>query len=438
MTIKNGNLQSIARRRRAPVFLCVSASLRDTCLPTVMVLVLMMVGAARADNWDRFRGPNGAGQSDASAIPSAWTEENFLWKRPLPGVGHSSPVIWDDRLFVTSGDEKTGEKIVQAFDALSGQPIWEKRFPGTTYSMHAFNSYASCTPAVDAERLYIVWRDGIKLTLLALTHDGDEAWQADAGLCEEKHGFGTSPVVVGDVVCIENDNETISEIVAVDRQSGDVRWRVPRASGDTSFSTPCVLNPDADEKLLLVASNASGLAAIDASSGRVAWQAAEHDLPQRCVASPVVAGGLVFVSCGQGGRGLHLLAVRPPTDTEDAREVYRLKQGIPQVPTAVAAGDLLFLLQDGGTVTCIDSATGKQHWRERVSGDCHGSPIRVGNRIFCVSNDGEVIVLAAEPTFKLLARNSLGEPSRATPAVAHDRMYLRTESSLVCVGAAKQ
>jgi outer membrane protein assembly factor BamB len=303
--------------------------------------------------------------------------------------------------------------------------------------MHAFNSYASCTPAVDEERLYVVWRDGIKLKLLALTHDGDEAWQADAGLCEEKHGYGSSPVVVDDVVCIENDNETLSELVAFDRQTGDVRWRIPRASGNTSFSTPCVLDPGAEEKLIIVASKAAGVAAIDASSGRVAWQTAERDLPQRCVASPVVADGLVFVTCGQGGNGLHMLALRPPTDTEDAREAYRLKQGIPQVPTSVAAGDLLFLWHDGGTVTCIDAATGKQHWRQRVSGDCHGSPIRVGDRIFGVAVDGEVIVLAAEPTFKLLARNSLGEISRATPAVANDRMYIRTESSLVCVGPAR-
>jgi outer membrane protein assembly factor BamB len=150
----------------------------------------------------------------------------------------------------------------------------------------------------------------------------------------------------------------------------------------------------------------------------------------------VVAGGLVFISCGQGGKGLHMIAVRPPTETEDAREVYRVKQGVSQVATAVAASDLLFLWHDNGTVTCIDVATGRQHWRQRVTGDCHSSPVRVGDRILGVSLEGEVVVLAAAPEFKLLARNSLGEPSRATPAVAHDRMYVRTESSLVCVGEA--
>jgi outer membrane protein assembly factor BamB len=114
--------------------------------------------------------------------------------------------------------------------------------------------------------------------------------------------------------------------------------------------------------------------------------------------------------------------------------VYRLRQGIPNVPTAVEAGDLLFLWHDNGTVTCLDASTGQQHWRQRVGGDFHASPIRVGHRIFGVSLDGDVSVLAAEPQFKLLARNSLGEPTRATPAVAHERMYFRTESSLICIG----
>lgn len=415
--------------------LCVSASLRETSFTVAVLWMLLSASAAQGENWDRFRGPNGAGQSESPGIPTVWTPENFLWRRPLSGAGHSSPVIWGQRLFLTSADSRTGDKIVQAFDALSGEPLWERRFPGTTYSMHAFNSYASCTPAVDEERLYIVWRDGVKLVLLALTHDGDEAWRADGGVSEEKHGFGTSPVVVDDLVCLENDNENLSEVVAFDRQSGHVRWRVPRPVGSTSFSTPCVLDPAADDKLLLVASNGSGLTAIHAANGRVAWQAAENDLPQRCVASPVVAGGLVFVSCGQGGKGLHLLAVRPPTETDDAREAYRVKQGVSQVPTLVAAGDCLFMWHDNGTVTCLDTATGKQHWRQRVGGDCHGSPVRVGDRIFGVALDGEVNVVAASPTFELLAKNSLGEPSRATPAVANDRMYLRTDSSLVCIGA---
>jgi hypothetical protein len=144
---------------------------------------------------------------------------------------------------------------------------------------------------------------------------------------------------------------------------------------------------------------------------------------------------MVFVCCGQGGSGEWMIAVKPPTESSDAHEVYRLRQGAPQVPTAVVAGEMLFMWHDNGTVSCIDVPTGQEHWRKRLGGDCHGSPIRIGDRIFCAAMDGEVAVIAAAPRFQLLARNSLGEPTRATPAVAHDRLYIRTESSLICIGA---
>lgn len=431
----NDDLTGKSSRCVFHLFRCVSASLRETMIVVAAVAWLFAGGQGRAENWDRFRGPNGAGQSDA-AIPSQWSAANLLWKRPLAGVGHSSPVVWGDHVFVTSGDAQAGDVFVEAFDAAHGEPLWQRQFPGTTYKLHAFNSYASSTPAADADRLYLVRRDGDRLKILALTHGGDLSWQADAGRCDEQHGYGSSPVVVDDLVCLENDNESAGELIAFDRHSGAVRWRLPRPPGVTSFSTPCLLDPSADDKLLLVASSGAGLTAVDAATGRVAWQALPRDLPQRCVASPIVAGEMVFVSCGQGGSGLHLIALRPPSGDRPAHEEYRLRQGIPQVPTAVAAGQLLFLWHDRGTVSCIDVATGSQHWRERVGGNCHGSPIRVGDRIFCVTLSGDVIVLAAEPKFQLLARNSLDEPSRATPAVANNRMYVRTESSLVCIGEA--
>jgi outer membrane protein assembly factor BamB len=213
-----------------------------------------------------------------------------------------------------------------------------------------------------------------------------------------------------------------------------MKWRISRPPGNTSFSTPCLLDPAADKKILLIGSNGAGLTAIDVSAGCVAWQAIEGELPARCVASPIVASGLVFVCSGEGGSGKWMFAVQPPNETESAREVYRLRHGVPQVPTSVAAGDMLFMWHDKGVVSCIDVATGREHWRERVGGNYHGSPIRIANRILCASTDGEVVVLAAAPKFQLLAKNALGEPTRATPAVAHDRLYIRTESSLICIG----
>jgi outer membrane protein assembly factor BamB len=388
-----------------------------------------------ADNWDRFRGPNGAGQSDAARIPSEWRESHYLWKQRLPGVGHGSPVVWGNRLFLMSGDPASGAQIVLAFNALTGAPLWQQRYDAPSYSMHQFNSFASSTPAVDAKHVYVMWLADGRITLAALTHDGDEVWRRDAGPFSEKHGFGKSPVVVDDLVYVANDNELDSAIVAFDCASGEDRWQLPRPEpAQTVFATPCLLDPSATRKTLLTVSTATGISAIDAASGELLWEGLADAVPLRCVSSPIVAQGLVFVSSGVGGNGKFFVAARPGGSHGGPTEVYRVVENVPNVPTPVVVGDLLFLWHDAGRVSCLDVETGKEHWRERVGGNYHSSPLAIGDRIFCGSRQGEMVVLAADREFEELARNDVGEPIHATPAVAHDRLYVRTESTLLCIG----
>jgi outer membrane protein assembly factor BamB len=400
--------------------------------------VAASLARAQDANWARFRGPNGEGQSEAVAIPLQWTEADYLWKRPLPGLGHSSPVVWGQRLFVTSADPRSAEQIVMAFDANSGEPLWERRFAGDTYAQHAQNSFASSTPAVDAEHVYVLWRAGESITLAALAHDGKEAWRREVARSDEKYGFGASPVLVDGLVCVVNDIESASNLTGVDRLTGEIRWQVPRPNAQSAYSTPCLLVAAGGKKLLVTTSTAAGLTVFDPADGRTAWQLLEKDLPQRCVSSPIVAGGLVLVSCGLVNNGLHLIAVRPGDGGAPPSEAYRIRENVPNVPTPVVAGDLLFLWQDKGIVTCWELVTGKQIWRQRIGGNFNSSPIRVGDRIYCASREGEMIVLAASRDYKLLARFPLGEPVNATPAVAHDRLYLRTDATLMCVRQAAE
>jgi outer membrane protein assembly factor BamB len=415
-------------------FLRAFAPLREIFLLLYFSIALFSACDASAANWDRFRGPNGSGQSDDSTIPTKWEPANYLWKQPLASIGHSSPVIWDDRLYLTSGDAKTGELIVSAYNAKSGKQLWEKRFDaGRSYRINGLNSYASSTPAVDAEFLYVLCLKEGRAVLTTLTHEGAEVWHHDVGPFQEKHGYGESPVVVDDLVYVANDSEAESSVVALDRKTGDVRWQSKRESGTASFSTPCLLDPSAKDKVLLTLSTASGLTALNATTGQIVWQGLQDEITQRCVASPIVAGGMVLVSSGQGGMGKSLVAARPEGNT--VKEVYHLEKGVPQVPTPVVAGDLLFLIQDRGTISCFDLATGKQNFRQRLGGDFHSSPIRIGNRIFCTARSGDVIVLAADRKYEELARNSLHEACHATPAVSNGRLYIRTESSLNCIGA---
>jgi outer membrane protein assembly factor BamB len=414
--------------------------MRNLFLMLLGLVVLSFSGVVSAEQWPRFRGANGDGQSDAAGIPTQWQESDSLWKKSLPGVGRSSPVIWDNQLIVTSADPDSAEQVILAFDARSGAQLWEKRIAASPYHKHAMNSFATSTPAIDAKRIYLSWMDGENIMLVALTHQGDEIWRRQVGTLVEQHGFGTSPVVIDDVICVDNDTEDAehSVVTGVNAATGEVLWHVPRGSGKTVFATPCVWETAGGKKLLLTASMGSGLTAFDPANGQVAWQALQQDLPDRCVSSPIVAGGLVFASCGSGNNGLVLIAMRPGKDGEPPQEAYRLDSGVPNIPTPIVAGDLLFLWHDRGTVTCIDLSTHEEYWRQRVGGRFHSSPVRVGDRIYCVSLDGEVVVLAASKEYKLLARNKLEEPVQATPAVANNRIYFRTDSSLICLGQAAE
>jgi outer membrane protein assembly factor BamB len=347
-------------------------------------------------------------------------------------------VIWEGRLFVTAGDPNSGEQIVMAFDVATGEPVWEKRFASGTYSMHADNSYATSTPTVDADHLYLLWLDGRKVMLAALSHEGDEVWRRQVGELDEKHGFGTSPILVGDIVFVvnETDDPKQSTVVGVDRKSGAMRWTVPRGTGKTSYATPLVMQAADGRELVVMSSMGSGVTAYDPATGKIEWQVLEQDLPDRCVSSPIVAGGNVIVSCGSGNNGMHLIALRPGENGEPPKEVYRLRQGVPNIPTPIAVGDNLFLWHDRGTVACLNAATGEQKWRNRVGGHFHSSPVLIGDRIFGVAKTGEVVVIAASDEFELLGRSALDDTCQSTPAVADGRIVFRTESELVCVGEA--
>lgn len=408
-------------------------------LPAIVCLLLLSAltaAACRGDTWPRFRGANGDGQSDPEGIPSDWGKDDYAWTLPLAGLGHSSPVVWDERVFVTTADPTTAELIVSCIYLPTGNEQWQRRFRGEPHAMHRVNSFATSTPLVDAEYVYFAWKSGDTVKLAALTHKGEDVWQRDVAHLSEVHGFGASPMLAGDVICMTNDTEIEedSEIYAVDRRTGNDVWRQKCGVGKTSYATPCLWEAPEGKSLILMSTMGSGLTAYDPASGAIAWNVLAHDLPDRCVSSPIIAAGHALVSCGSGNNGKHLIAMKLASADEPPVESYRLKQSIPNIPTPVVAGELVFLWHDRGMVTCIDGATGEVHWRERIGGNFHSSPLRIGDRIFCISLTGEVVVLAAKAEYELIARHELGEPVVATPAVASNRLLIRTEHSLLCLG----
>ncbi len=314
-------------------------------------------------------------------------------------------------------------------DAESGKLLWQRRFDSTVHPKHLRNSFASSTPAVDENHVYVCWSTPSEYTLLALDHQGRDAWRRDLGPFVSQHSCGTSPIVYQDMVVLGNDQDGVSFLTAVNCKDGEERWRTERRSAVVAYSTPCVFYPPGGRPELIFNSEAHGISAIDPQDGHMKWELSVFD--KRSVSSPVVAAGLIFGSCGSGGGGNYLVAVKPGTSPEIA---YKVTDGAPYVPTVLSKGELLFLWSDKGVVSCLKAATGDKLWRERVGGNYSGSPVLIGDFLYCIAEDGTVVVLAASEKYQLVARNALGEDSRSTPAVSSDRLYLRTYSHLISIG----
>lgn len=397
-----------------------------------LFLAIVCVTPAMADEWTRFRGPNGAGIAPPLDVPDRWTEDDFAWRANLPGVGHGSPVVWRDRVYLTSGDTQLGELYLHALDVATGQRVWSKTHDVASYDMHTLNTIASTTPAVDERHVYVTFYQPGNVTLVAYTHQGDKAWRADLGEFTSHHGFAASPIVVDGLVCLQGDNPKSGYVVALDAETGDERWRATRdASGSEAYSTPTTLPLADDRKAVVFSSTSGGVTAVDAANGETLWQQADT-LPARTVSSPIVAGDLVLAACGSGGNGKQMVALRA-TDDGQVQPAYTLTKNVPYVPTGIVAGDLLFLVHDRGTISCVELATGKPLWTKRLGARYYCSPILLGDRLLCVSMDGEAIMLSAGREFEVLGRTDLGEGTQATPAVADGRLFIRTASQLFCL-----
>ncbi|MFT5527220.1 MAG: outer membrane protein assembly factor BamB [Pirellulaceae bacterium] len=399
----------------------------------ILTSFAVLTAASAEDHWPRFRGPNGSGLSDATTVPVEWTEADYNWKIKLPGTGHSSPVIWRDRLFVTCSDQKTATRMLVCLDAHQGKVLWQRDFPAKVHSQHQYNNFASTTPAVDAEHVYMLWATPAEVTLLAVDHTGKDVWRRGLGGFDSMHGIGTSPIVVGDLVVLGNDQQGKASLIAVDRSSGKTRWQIDRKSGLVPASTPCLHDDGQRGPRLIFTSTSHGITAVDPAKGTVDWQL-EKVFLDRCVGSPISVDGLVVASYGFGTKGTRMLGVRPLAEAAEPEIVIDMTETVPLTCTPIAYRGLLFCWTDDGRITCLRLSNGEVVWRDKLSARFFGSPVCVNGRLYCLSVDGEVFVLAAGDKFNLLARNPLGELSYATPAIAFGRMYLRTSTQLISIG----
>jgi outer membrane protein assembly factor BamB len=407
--------------------------------PFVLSTLLLAAVTASAANWPRFRGPNGTGVADDKDIPVAWKDNDVLWKLPLPGLGNSSPVIWGDRLFVQAAPSSGKERLLLCIAVADGKILWSRSMPGGTFkTLNRKNTLASSTPAVDGERVYVSVWDGRDITMAAYDLNGAPLWHRKLGAFKSQHGAGASPVVYGDKVFFANDQDGTSTIHAFDSRTGKTVWDAPRPAYRACYSAPFLLEKNGHAPELIVVST-MGITSYEPDTGRQNWNYIwkfSAKMPLRTTGSAVYSGGMLFACSGDGGGDRHMIALEltgagPNTKV---RLAWENKRDFPYVPTLLTRGDHLYFVNDKGMAGCYEARTGKRVWFERLAREFTSSPVMIDGKIYAASEDGDVFVFAAEPTYRLLARNSLGETVRATPAVADNRLFVRGQNHLFCIG----
>lgn len=400
----------------------------------LLIASVTLVSEASAQNWPRYRGSNGTGVSELQGLPVEWSEDDYEWVVDLPGIGHSSPSIWGDKLFLTAGDDEA-RRMLLCYNALTGEQLWTQTLHLDVDHLHKKNSNGSCTPAVDGERVYVAFADDSQYLVAAYDLEGNQLWINDLGPFETQHGHGQSPMVIPelDLVILTNDQMGPSFVVAFNRKTGDEAWRTPRATRKTAYSTPMLLTLDGQKPQLICSSGAVGIAGIDPETGHQLW--ASGELPLRSVSSPVYGNGVVIATCGSGGVGRYMVAVDP---TRSGKVVWerQVPDKLPYVPTPIVFGPDLYLWSDQGIAVCVDMKTGETVNQKRVAGGTYtSSPVLIDGKLYNVSETGEVVVVAATPELEILGRSQLGDQTHASPAVANNRLYLRGFHRLACLKA---
>jgi outer membrane protein assembly factor BamB len=422
-----------------------------TCLTTVA-----------AEEWPGWRGPRGDGTSLEKQVPVHWSDtDNVAWKSPVPGIGHSSPIVWGDHIFLTSclieknlskqDQLKEFDRVLLCYDRRDGKKLWQKTvLTAFLESKHKLNSYASSTPATDGERVFVTFvkppaahsQGPSDVHVVCYDFQGNELWRKVPGKFISPHGFCSAPILYKDLVIINGDQDARyakgqhkSFIVALDKKTGHEVWRVDdRPHQIRSYCAPLIVK--AAGKMQMVLSGTQCVTSYDPDTGTLLWII---DGPtEQYVASLVYGDGLFFLTAGFPD--YHNMAIKPDgtgnvTKTHVVwHEAKVAARKAAYVPSPIAHGKYFFLVSDLGYVSCFAAQTGKRQWMEQLGDHHSASPVSANGLLYFTSDAGDTYVLKAGPKFELVAQNPLGEECYASPALSRGQIFLRGLQHLYCIG----
>ena len=438
--------------------------LRPFLLTATSCLLLLAVASAEP-NWPQWRGPDSSGVSLAKELPDEWSATtNIRWKTAIPGRGHSSPIVWGDRVFLTSwhegpvvegakapkhmlgdkeflhpdsvGADRSHTLKVLVLDRAAGKILWERTaYAGRVYDdRHRKNTYASPTPVTDGRYVYAYFgSEG----LYAYDFDGKLAWKALPGnLGTMGMGVGASPILYQDVILLVCDQEFSGEgsfVAALDKKTGKEVWRTPRKDPVT-WATPILIRAG-DHAEFVVSAN-KNVIAYDPATGKELWQSA--GVEGNAIPSPVAGHGMVFVSAGYPVKRVYGLQPGGSGRLGEGKGVaWKYDRGTAYVPSPILYGDYLYLVTDNGQLTCLDPKSGEVKYegaRVPVPARFFASPVAFDGKIFLTSESGDTFVIKAGPEFEVVRTNSVDEPISASAAAAPCRLYIRGERHLFAIG----
>jgi outer membrane protein assembly factor BamB len=400
-------------------------------------LMLVCLAASVPAQWPEFRGPTGQGHASETGLPLEWSESrNVIWKVPVPGRGWSSPSIAGNRVWLTTSvDGADGRRGVSlralAFDAANGQAVVNVEVfrVDRPEALNSKNSYASPTPIVDGDRVYVHF--GAQGTA-ALTTTGEIVWKTRLAY-QSQHGNGGSPALYGDLLIVNCDgNGGDAFVAALDVKTGTTRWKTYRRQpADQAYTTPLVIRvADRDQVISVGAYRAS---AYDPADGKEIWRVSYDDGFSN-VPRPVFGQGLVYIATGFQQPAL--IAVRPDGtgDVTRSHVAWTLRRGAPYTPSPVLVDDRLFIVNDAGIASCVDAKSGTIHWQQRLGGSYSASPVYADGHVYFLSEEGVTTVIEPGTTFKRLATNQLDGATLASMAVADKSFFIRTDSALYRIG----
>jgi len=407
------------------------------------VLLLVCNTSSPADQWNAFRGPDGNGRASVNGLPTEWSEtDNVVWRQAVPGQGWSSPVVNDGTIYVTAAvpinaasSENELSLQLLAFDATTGEllnnvEVFQQR-DAAVPRIHQKNGHASPTPLIQGNRIYVHF--GHQGTA-CLDTKGKVLWRNRSLTYQPVHGNGGSPILVGDALIFSCDGGSTTFIVALDAETGDVRWKTDRktdANKKFSFSTPTLITVAGQQQVISAGSNV--VCAFNPVDGTEIWRL-RYD-GYSVIPKPVFANGLVFVSTGYNRPSL--LAIRPDGkgDVTETHLVWQTNRSVPHTSSLLVIDEELFMVSDNGVASCLDARTGTVHWSERVGGTFSASPFYANGLIYLQDEDGKATVLKASTKYGLVSTNEIGERTLASYGVTGKALLVRSDKHLYRIEA---